>query len=71
MGFAADGNGGQRVGLRELENDATANWAHFTAADFERLKSKYGVTWVILENPGVPGLTCPYTNSTVQVCRIP
>ncbi len=55
----------------KLENDGTANWAHFTLADFEHLRSKYGVTWVILENPGVPGLACPYTNSSVQVCRIP
>jgi hypothetical protein len=55
----------------KLENDGTANWAHFSAADFERLKSKYGVTWVILESPGVPGLNCPYKNSTVQVCQIP
>jgi hypothetical protein len=55
----------------KLENEGTANWTRFTPADFERLKSKYGVTWVVLENPGVAGLTCPYKNPAVEVCRIP
>jgi len=55
----------------KLENDATANWSRFTASDFEVLKKKYGVTWVVLENPGVAGLPCPYRNSSVEVCPVP
>jgi hypothetical protein len=55
----------------KLETDGTKNWAHFTLEDFERLKKKYGVTWVTLEGPGVAGLDCRYKNSTVKVCRIP
>jgi hypothetical protein len=47
------------------------NWEQFKLADFERLKKKYGVTWVIVVRPGVPGLSCPYSNSQVMVCQIP
>ena len=47
------------------------NWTQFALADFERLKKKYGVTWVIVEQPGVAGLSCPYANRAVMVCQIP
>jgi len=55
----------------KLEVSGTQNWTHFSIADFERLKGKYGVSWVILERPGIAGLNCPYTNSSIMVCRIP
>jgi hypothetical protein len=45
-------------------------WSHFQGADFERLKERYGVDWVILQQPGVAGLECPYRNSTALVCRV-
>jgi hypothetical protein len=54
-----------------LEVTDRENWLHFTLADFERLKKKYGVTWVIVERPGVAGLPCPYANPAVMVCQIP
>ncbi len=54
-----------------LEVTDRENWQQFTLADFERLKKKYGVTWVIVVRPGVSGLSCPYANSEVMVCRIP
>ncbi len=47
------------------------NWKNFSAEDFARLKQKYGVSWVILQQPGMPGLACPYQNSAVRVCRLP
>lgn len=48
------------------------NWEQFTAADFARLKEKYGVTWAILEAARADaGLDCPYRNASVRVCRIP
>ena len=50
---------------------AQTPWKHFRAADFERLRDKYGVTWIIVEQPGVPGIDCEYKNSTLQVCRLP
>lgn len=49
---------------------AAQGWKDFNAEDFERLKQTYGVTWVVVEQPGVPGLECPYSNSTVRVCRL-
>lgn len=55
----------------KLEVSARENWEHFTLADFERLKKNYGVTWVIVERPGVAGLRCPYSNDVVMVCQIP
>jgi hypothetical protein len=45
-------------------------WKDFQAQDFRRLRTSFGVTWVILQSPGVPGLDCPYGNSTVLVCRL-
>jgi hypothetical protein len=47
------------------------NWPQFTLQDFERLHQKYGVTWVVVEQHAPAGLTCPYENSTVRVCRLP
>ena len=49
---------------------ALKGWNHFKAEDFRRLKQQFGVNWVVLEQPGVPGLDCPYQNSRVRVCRI-
>ena len=47
------------------------NWEQFAAADFARLKEKYGVTWAILETAHADaGLDCPYGNEAVRVCRI-
>jgi hypothetical protein len=54
-----------------LEVTDRENWARFTLADFEFLKKKYGVAWVIVVRPGVAGLSCPYDNSQVMVCQIP
>jgi hypothetical protein len=50
--------------------NSEAHWATFGEADFERLHSKYGVDWVVLQTPGVTGMECPYRNSAVLVCRI-
>src|SRR5206468_1871202 len=38
--------------------DAQAGWKKFGVADFERLKRRYGVNWVVVEQPGVDGLAC-------------
>jgi hypothetical protein len=51
------------------------NWKQFGKDDFERLRQKYGVTWVVVEQAKAPasdppGLECPYENSAVLVCRI-
>jgi hypothetical protein len=46
-------------------------WKDFHRADFSRLKNKYGVSWVVVEQPGVEGIDCGYENKAVRVCRLP
>jgi hypothetical protein len=46
------------------------DWKQFQPEDFERLRQKYGVSWVVVQPPGPAGLDCPYENSAVRVCRL-
>ena len=55
----------------KLEVDSRANWSAFQLDDFKRLKQDNHVTWVVVQNPAVPGLDCRYSNTVVTVCRIP
>jgi hypothetical protein len=54
----------------EQQVTAEQGWRQFRRDDFVRLKSQFAVTWVVLEQPGVAGLTCPYRNTVVLVCQI-
>jgi hypothetical protein len=49
---------------------AQSGWKSFQMQDFHRLQTEYGVTWVVLQQPGLVGLNCPYQNSVVLVCRL-
>ena len=49
---------------------AQSGWEHFGARDFERLHARFGVDWLVLEQPGVLGLDCPYQNDSLRVCRV-
>jgi hypothetical protein len=49
---------------------AQSGWTTFQVQDFRRLTSQYGVSWVVLQQPGIAGLDCPYQNATVLVCRL-
>lgn len=49
---------------------AQKDWRKFQAADFTRLRSSYGVDWAVLQQPGVAGMSCPYENAAVRVCRV-
>jgi hypothetical protein len=49
---------------------AQSNWKTLKLEDFQRLRTDYGVTWVVLQQPGLPGLDCPYRNSAILVCSI-
>jgi len=42
----------------------------FSPADFENLAKRYPVTWILTNRPGPAGLTCPYENQELAVCRI-
>jgi hypothetical protein len=53
------------------EVQAQTPWKSFRTEDFVRLKNKYGVSWVVVQQPGVGGLDCAYQNAAVRVCRIP
>jgi hypothetical protein len=53
------------------EVQAETPWKSFTLENFTRLKKIYNVNWVVLQQPGIVGLECPYQNGAVQVCRIP
>jgi hypothetical protein len=52
------------------ETEARAGWSRFQKPDFERLRARYGVTWIVLERPGVAGLNCPFQNDRLLVCRL-
>ncbi|HEX4782864.1 MAG TPA: DUF6798 domain-containing protein [Candidatus Sulfotelmatobacter sp.] len=61
--------------LRELQ--AQTGWEEFQAADFQRLKNQFGVTWVIIshrnshENQDTAlSMRCPYQNQQLEVCRL-
>jgi hypothetical protein len=49
---------------------AQTPWKNFRAEDFARLKSKYGVSWVVVQRPGVAGIDCAYQNAAVCVCQL-
>jgi hypothetical protein len=54
----------------QAESNAQFHWNSFQADDFRRLKSRFGVGWVVFAKPGVAGLTCPWRDADVLVCRI-
>jgi hypothetical protein len=53
------------------QNRAQAGWSHFQLADFERLKSIYGVDWVLVSYPQPAPLDCRWHNDFLAACRIP
>ncbi len=55
----------------ERQVDATAGWQNFHLADFERLKTEFGVDWALVPYPAQPGLDCKWHNDKLSVCRIP
>ena len=48
---------------------AQSGWRNLDPAQFQRLQAEYGVTWIVLQQPGIGGLECPYHNQVVLVCR--
>jgi hypothetical protein len=53
------------------QDQAQQGWRTFRALDFQRLRRDYGVTWVVLQRPGVSGLVCPFHDDAVMVCQVP
>jgi hypothetical protein len=54
--------------LRQMQ--AQSGWSKFRPQDFRRLQAQYGVSWVVLQQPGIEGLDCPYRNVAVLVCKV-
>jgi hypothetical protein len=58
------------------EVNAQSGWQNFQAADFERLKNQFGVSWIILSRPdqfsstAVSEMMCPYQQGSLRVCRL-
>jgi len=59
------------------EVNALNGWREFGAGDFQRLKSDFGVTWIVLsradaefQRASSSAMTCPYENQRVKVCRL-
>jgi uncharacterized protein DUF6798 len=50
---------------------AQEGWTRFGLADFERLKTQFGVDWVLVNYPEPAGLDCVWHNDLLAVCRIP
>jgi hypothetical protein len=50
--------------------EAQTPWKSLQADDFARLKTRYGVNWVVMQQPGISGLDCAYQNQAVRVCRV-
>lgn len=55
----------------EKQTNATAGWQHFKLADFQRLKTEFGVDWALVSFPAPAGLDCKWHNARLAVCRIP
>ena len=61
----------QLAGEWLAQTNALAGWKTFDIPDFQRLNRVYGVDWLVLQQPGIASLDCPYQNHAVRVCRLP
>jgi hypothetical protein len=50
--------------------DAQAGWGNFNREDFEKLKSQFGVNWLLLSYPPPGRLNCIWHNDRLSVCRL-
>ena len=53
-----------------MQVQAQSGWQNFKLEDFRHLRRQFGVSWVVVQQPGVAGLDCPYKNAAVLVCRV-
>jgi hypothetical protein len=50
--------------------DAVTDWRCLRRSELDAVAARYPVTWIVVAGNEPPGLTCPYRNGTVSVCRI-
>jgi hypothetical protein len=51
--------------------DAQAGWRRFRIEDFQRLRARFGIDWVLVSYPPPARLTCIWHNDLLAVCRLP
>jgi hypothetical protein len=54
----------------KVQIDTERAWNSHPPGFFDTLQKKWGVAWVVLDQPGVMSLDCPYSNRTLRVCRL-
>ena len=54
----------------EWKTEVQEETREFAAHDFQALASEYNVTWIVTSRPAPAGLTCPYANRALLVCRV-
>ena len=52
------------------ERQLTLGWERWSSSDFEALRARSPVTWVVVGMRQASGLQCPYRNASVAVCRL-
>jgi hypothetical protein len=52
------------------QTEALKNWQQFKANDFAQIRSRYGVSWIVVQDSQAAGMHCPYQNRTVSVCEL-
>lgn len=55
------------------EVNAQSGWRNFQATDFERLRSDFGVDWIVVsaeQGNRLSALVCPYQNRQLRVCHL-
>lgn len=57
------------IWLRQVE--AQDGWSRFERSDFDRLKTEFGVDWVLVSYPQPAGLDCRWHNQRLAACQIP
>ena len=55
----------------ESQVEAQEGWQHYKLADFERLKARFGVNWVLVAYTQAGGLACKWHSEQLAVCQIP
>jgi len=55
----------------EKQTEAQVGWQHFEMADFHRLKSDFGVDWILVAYPEPAGFQCKWHNEMLAACEIP
>jgi hypothetical protein len=54
----------------QAQSSAQKGWAHFGPDEFSNLARRYPVSWIVTRRESAAGLSCPFQNEELAVCRI-